>query len=345
MKTYSAKDIYNRTGLTRKHLLDYEESIPPVKRMDNDGQIKRGDTSYSFRGYRLYDQDGLEKLCLAAFYKELGAKPKTINEKFQSNSYDKESVLDELIKEAEDKRKKMENIILVANMFKIFSFDVMSINPFQLTGIETYAEYMREISKWIRMVDITDLKFLLVDIVPFVIDQAKDFSLEHIENNDEIGFINRLKTYSRDELGLENSISIFNILRFAFSIAGIGAFIDEHTHKGMTEYIVNIIMGYQLDGFFSEVGFDNLLIMHQKNLGHSSPEMLPAIETIMDSFNKWFGTKDFNSAIVVLNSFFVFLKHQTDVSAEYIDAIDYLIDVLKSHDKTGCSPSNDSSSE
>ena len=65
MKKYTVGDVINHTGLTRKQLFDYEKSIPPIDRVDNESEYHRG--------YKLYDEEGLNKLCMAALFSKLGA--------------------------------------------------------------------------------------------------------------------------------------------------------------------------------------------------------------------------------------------------------------------------------
>ena len=133
MRTFKVKEVREITGLTRKQLYDYQTSIPPVS-TENDA------------GYKLYDQEGVNRLALAAMLSELGAGPAKINSIFGTDDYDVNNVLDTLIDEAKRKRDYFDDIIMVADFIRSLEArnEDFHINIFQIRDLHSYANHLRK---------------------------------------------------------------------------------------------------------------------------------------------------------------------------------------------------------
>lgn len=108
---YRSKNINKITGLTRTQINDYSDVIKPV-RYETEG------------GYKVYDEDGLEKFKIVAICKKYKVKRKNIKE-YIKNNYTLEEILrvqlDYLEKDVREKRRIIREIRKEFNKNKIRS--------------------------------------------------------------------------------------------------------------------------------------------------------------------------------------------------------------------------------
>lgn len=131
MKTYKVWEVREYTGLTRKQLYTYEKGIPPVDR-ENEA------------GYKLYDEEGLDKLILASYCAKFGIKPQQINEIFGAEDYDRSEVIDFLITCTYAEADRMADILTILQALKKIDKDTkLSYNPLQYKTLRMLAESIR----------------------------------------------------------------------------------------------------------------------------------------------------------------------------------------------------------
>ena len=107
MNMKTVKEISCQTGVSVRTLHHY----------DAIGLLKP--TSTTEAGYRLYDEDALERLYLIIIYRELGFPLKKIAQLLNAPDFDRNRALDEQILLLEKKREQLQNRINFAHGLKL----------------------------------------------------------------------------------------------------------------------------------------------------------------------------------------------------------------------------------
>lgn len=291
MKTYKVKEVREYTGLSRKQLFDYEKSIPPVAK-ENEA------------GYKIYDQEGLDRLSMAALFSELGAGPQRINDIFGAEDYDKRKVLVDLIDEAKRERQRLNDIITVASFLKNFDFESLSYNPFQISELHKMAESIRsdykseDVTKIVNNLDDRKKKRLLRILRGFEAFDENNVEAEGIDKQ-----IEKLITFIRKDLEVENWARIMT--GFAISLGSSNSYknyVDKKTKEGMAEYISEAISSYQMNKMIDEGDkyWDELEAIEGNDF--ENPAVHNAVERIMMLLNKWYGFKSLTEAAGIFQS-------------------------------------------
>lgn len=326
MKLYEVKEIEEYTGLNRKDLFVYEESIPPVKRKDNAGSNAKGG---EHKGYKLYDQKELEKLCMAALFKKLGAAPKRINELFAEGNFDKNDVFDELIFEAGKKRQEADDIITVANVLKELNIEAVSQSFFQLNNLHGLAEQLRrelnsdETKKVIEKLDKSAEEKL------FEIYRGFDgYTEEDLESDKVEAQVEKLKRFAVEVLGVDWSRFLSGQANSLVAVDAYAKDIEKRTRRGLPEFIADAIFAYQINHFWDEG--ENVVEDLEKCIGmdYSEKRVKAGLEKFMMLLNRWFGYRNYAEGENIISKLKLQFKKDGDMEDE-VKLMDYICGAMK----------------
>lgn len=326
MKMYGVKEIEEYTGLSRKDLFVYEKSIPPVERKDNAGFNAKGK---EHKGYKLYDQEGLEKLCMASLFKKLGAAPKRINELFVGRNFNKNDVFDELILEARRKRQEADDIITVAKVFKELNTEAVSQSFFQLSNLHGLAEQLRrelnsdETRKVMGKFDESAEEKLLEIYRGF-----DGYTEEELESDKVEAQVEKLKYFAVEVLGVDWGRFLSGQ---ANSLAAVDTYIrdvEKRTRRGLPEFIADAIFVYQINHFLDEG--ESTIEDLEKCIGmdYSEEKVKGCLEQFMALLSKWFGYKNYAEGESIISKLKLQFKQEGDMKDE-VRLMDYICGAMK----------------
>ena len=124
----TVKEIAKRTGVSVRTLHHY----------DAIGLLKP--TVITEAGYRLYDEDALEKLYLILLFREIGFPLKEIRGILDAPDYDRNRVLERQIALMERKQQRLEYMISMARGIKLLGVRDLSFEGFDFKKIDDYAQ-------------------------------------------------------------------------------------------------------------------------------------------------------------------------------------------------------------
>jgi len=90
-------------------------------------------------GYRLYDEDALEQLCLIIIYRELGIPLKQIRSILEAPDFDRNHALSDQIDRMQKEKEKLENRIALASFLKLTGVKFMEFKDFDHKKIDDYS--------------------------------------------------------------------------------------------------------------------------------------------------------------------------------------------------------------
>lgn len=309
MRTFTVKEVRKYTGLTRKQLFSYKNSIEPVGYENN-------------AKYKLYDQEGLEKLSMAALYSELGATPARINKLFQ-NEIDRKELMIQLIDEARQKIQDLEDIITIAEMYKEVDISVLSSNP--LVGM-TRHEYAESIRKETNSNDLKVIEEAFEDkkiekkfekiirkISQSIKDAENDVEAQIVEKS-----IESLISFIIKDIGVENEMRLLSGLAIGMSIQeSLVKYIDDVTGQGEAIYIGEAITLYQMNHFIEDV---------EAKIGDDNKVDDNVIEIIYEFIKKWFGYNTYEEAKGIMSGFIMNAEQEDEPDQEVIEYFSALRD-------------------
>ena len=324
MKTYTVKEIREYTGLTRKQLFDYQKGIPPYDHMDN------GDPLTDREGYKLYDQEGLNKLSLAALFKKLGKTPKYINDIFCSEEYDSGEVLSEIIREAKQKNQELEDIIIVSEYYKWVGISELTFNPFQINDLHKVANSIR------RELKTEDFKYLKENLddknIKKLLRLFKEFEKFKGTDNESVKCDKQIKKiiyFFSDDLKVKNWARRLTALQSELTVSDISKFVDDHTYEGLSEYISHAIGEYQFNNLIDELDhafgekIEQLMLENYEN-----SEVLQLFDYTWKLIKKWYGFIFISEAISMLQADY-YIFDQFDDGKELSDICKYFFEGFK----------------
>lgn len=112
-------------------------SIRTLHHYDAIGLLKP--TAVTEAGYRLYDEDAVERLFLILLFKEIGFPLKDIQRVLNAPDFDRNRVLDQQIQLLEDKITYLQNRIQLARGIQLIGIKHMEIKEFNMKRIDDYA--------------------------------------------------------------------------------------------------------------------------------------------------------------------------------------------------------------
>ena len=128
----TVKEVSKLTGISIRTLHWY----------DKIGLLKP--TEVTDAGYRLYDEDALEKLQQILFYRELEFSLKDIRGMLNSGSFDRNKALEQQIELLKMKKEHLENLILFAEGIKLMGWRKMDFTVFDKKKLDEYAKRAKE---------------------------------------------------------------------------------------------------------------------------------------------------------------------------------------------------------
>ena len=117
------------------------ESVRTLHQYDAVGRLKP--TQVTESGYRLYDDDALERLYMILVYRELGLSLMEIADILASSDYDRNRVLEHQIGLMQEKVTKLQNRISLAKGMLILGVNNMDFEGFDSKKIDAYSEQAR----------------------------------------------------------------------------------------------------------------------------------------------------------------------------------------------------------
>lgn len=125
-------EVSNISGVSIR-TLQYYDSIDLLK-----------PSGYTESGYRLYDENSLEKLQQIMLFKELEFPLKEIKKIIDAPNFDKEKALEQQIKLLTLKKERIEKLIEFAKGIKVFGERETVFNAFDTSKIEAYKKQAKE---------------------------------------------------------------------------------------------------------------------------------------------------------------------------------------------------------
>ena len=112
-------------------------SVRTLHHYDSIGLLKP--TEITEAGYRLYDEDALERLYLIIIYRELGFSLKKIAEILDAPDFDRNKALDDQILLLNQKREQLQNRITFARGLKLTGVKNMNLSEFDHNKLNDYS--------------------------------------------------------------------------------------------------------------------------------------------------------------------------------------------------------------
>lgn len=112
-------------------------SVRTLHHYDAIGLLKP--TKVTEAGYRLYDEDALEKLYLILVFRELGFSLKDIRGILDAPDYDRNRVLEQQIKLLEGKKTHLQNLIHFASGLKLTGVRYLEFENFDIKKLDDYS--------------------------------------------------------------------------------------------------------------------------------------------------------------------------------------------------------------
>lgn len=328
MKTYTVREIREYTGLTRKQLFDYEKSIPPVDRVDNAGE--------NHKGYKLYSQEGLDKLSMAALFAELGAGPQRINDIFGAENYDRKKVINDLIIEAKRERQRLNDIITVADHMKEFDLTSLSYNPFQITDLHQIAEAIRRDLKSEETLILSE-KMEDEKIRKKLLKIYKEIgNLKGMDSDPSIANkkVKKLISFIEIDIGISSWARILSGLSIALSATeDYRDYVDSYIGDGSAEYISGVISDYQMNCLIEDGDKYWKELEALEGRDYKDPEVENAIKVFLKLLEKWFGFRTLTEASNIIQALQYTLSQDDEIDSETKELLGYLFSVLKYYEE------------
>lgn len=284
MILYRVRDITEYTGLSRKQLFDYEESIPPIE-YENEA------------GYKIYDQDGFEKLCIASLLSELGMGPKKINAIFSADNFDQNKVLNELVVSAKKELQRISDIVVVSEFFAMLDLSNMPANPLKLCDLHSTANRIRKKKKSLdfkKLCELNDdnqkkLNKILKGFSKYI---SYDLSSKEVRKQ-----VEKLISFFEKDIQLDNpyaALTDFSVMDCMN--ADINKDLDDSFGIGVKEYIASAISDYQRTNFFESLEGIEDLYEEAVTLDLDSPKVEKVISFLFAQVKKWYGIETMKDA-------------------------------------------------
>ena len=135
-------EVINEVGLTRRQIQECENYGSENDR-DRSANHLRNKHHKPFtiqptkeNGKLMYDEDAVERLWLIKFYKELDYKHDDISKVFNDPDYDKEKSLDKAIEQLEEKKNRLDSLIVMAKYYRMGGRTMCNDSPFSMFSFE-----------------------------------------------------------------------------------------------------------------------------------------------------------------------------------------------------------------
>lgn len=319
-KLYSVNEICKKTGLDRKALFDYKDVVPATDHQNFNIEGKEG--------YKLYDEESLIKLQQIAIFKKLHMKKSIIKDKFNSSEYDSIKILNEQVELLNERKKEIEDLIILANSLKEIGVKNRIINMIFLDDAENYVKNLKkfqDINYFEEMLMPLDFEEYENFINSFFIQVELIMQQHEYDSKDALDLMKDFWTKSTSDYGIFGaSVAIMMIL----SVEGGGETpfdLESELEKEIFDYIgkslkkyLSTIMKTFLKSIF-EV-YEKFKIFTNKDF--SMNEVAENVAKLKDLLAVYFGIKskrDFQLFFDIIN-----INSNIDETVKYIvDAIKY----------------------
>lgn len=123
-KNHTVGEVCKLTGLTRKKLYTYDKEgivkATGYKNSGHEGRAWKSGVMVNYDGYKLYNEEAVRKLQIISIYEKLKMKKGDIKKRFTSREWNETSMLEEQIRLLQEEKKKIEELIIVAEQLKMF---------------------------------------------------------------------------------------------------------------------------------------------------------------------------------------------------------------------------------
>lgn len=164
-KMKTVKEVCEITGLNRKLLFIYDKEgiVKPTgyKNAGYEGVNKNTGVKINYDGYKLYDDEAVKILQQIAIYEKLNMKRSEIIARFSSKNINKKELLDEQIQMLQEKKKEIEELLVVAEQLKIIGMGGEFLGYFAKAD---FSELAKNAARWEQSNSYRILKGVLGEI-------------------------------------------------------------------------------------------------------------------------------------------------------------------------------------
>lgn len=243
-KTYTTKEAQEISGLSRKDLFTFKDVVNATY-MHNIARKKVDGNDYD--GYKTYLDDDIDRLIVIGFLKKLGKENAEIKKLLRSDNFDEIQTLQDIIDEANNRIKSLQNIIAIAEDAKYSGFTTLKLNILSLKSIDNLSEYTRKIrenEKTKKVYNFIDnLSEEKVDEMCERIKKFEKLISNDINSKKEENATNNLIDFFKTNLNAEDGY----IVLLALNYQGTGLTsrsIDQMTRPGVSHFIGDAIVSH-----------------------------------------------------------------------------------------------------
>lgn len=251
-KLKTVKEVCELTGLNRKLLYTYDkEGIVKPSAYQNEGHegmAKKTGVKVDYKGYKLYDEEAVMKLQQIAIYEKLHIKRSDIKARFSSKKNSTNDLLDEQIQMLQQKKKEIEELLIVAEQLKIIG---MRGELTKYYASMDFSELAQKAMQWQESQSMKIFEEILEKIanefetkVDEILDELFSLSAKELESEKAMGIAKELLAITKKNFGFIGWLTVISI---AVVVEGGGVASDDMVAEYSKEAIVNsakVIVSY-----------------------------------------------------------------------------------------------------
>ena len=250
-KLKTVKEVCELTGLNGKvlYLYDQQGIVKPsgYQNFGYEGTARKSGVKVNYSGYKLYDDNAVRKLQIAAIYEKMGVKRAEIKRIFTSGKSNVE-ILDEQIDLLEEKKKKIETLISVAEQLRFLG---MSGEMMPYYAAIDFAEFAKNEKLWKESSGMKLLEELLKkradefeNELERVLNELVSISNNQSENEKALLFVEEIFTSAKNNLGFLGWFAVI-IIAISANGGGIGLYeFDSKYEKGTSIDSAKAVLEY-----------------------------------------------------------------------------------------------------
>lgn len=328
------KEVCQLTGLNGKILHTYDRYgiVKPTGYQNHgyEGRSRKTGVKVNYSGYKLYDDEAIRKLQIAAIYEKLQFKRTEIKNIFKSNKSETE-ILNEQISMLEEKKKDIENTLNVAKQLRIIGMKGELATYYATFDFAELAKNETLLKKSEGMKILEGLLRRSIDDYinesERILNEMENISNKQINDEESMLFAEKLFDSAKANLGF---LGWFAVMTIAFSANGGGIGLHElcseyeegaiiDSSKFVVEYMKNDIVV-----MFDE--YVEILLEHSEAIGqdYSTEAVKELVEALKMLLGKHFGLKTEEEYAVFFEFLKVALKVRMDECWKYtLDIMEY----------------------
>ena len=208
-RMYSMKEVFEKTGLNRRQVFEFQDVVPPAKR-------KQVGLNHN-EGYKYYDDDGLKKLQIISIFRQLNVPNVDIKRRMRVSPFNSEEILTEQIERLKEERKRIDDCIKLAETLLLIGTDPDIVDMFvnreklELMGVDDILDTGIDDEKWQEMID--DLENILNVDEQASVDKILGEMESYLNDVDKCyeGFQRIVEIYQRKSKGFWAVIRLSNM--------------------------------------------------------------------------------------------------------------------------------------